>query len=99
MTSTPRVDALADLITGEVGMAARVLAQDVGRALTQAREAKGRSRADMARELGVSDVTLLELELGRGNPTLGRIAKYAHAYGVDLDVVTRTRRPRRKARQ
>ncbi len=73
----------------------RVIAGDVGRALAAARTRSGRTRAQLARELGVSDVTLLELEHGRGNPTIGRLVRYAAGYGVELHITTRTARPKR----
>lgn len=79
--------------------AARALAADIGAAFEQARLASGLTRSALARELGVSGVTLLELEHGHGNPTLARLARYAQAYGVDLDIVARPhRRPRRRRR-
>lgn len=70
------------------------LVADIGAALFTARRAAGLTRAQVARQLGVSDVTLLELEHGRGNPTLARLARYAAAYGVTLDVITRHPHPR-----
>lgn len=62
------------------------LAQDVGRHLEAHRERLGQSRRELARKLGVSDVTLLELERGTGNPTLERVEKVAADYGLTFSI-------------
>lgn len=77
---------------------ARNLSRDIGTALEQARRAAGFTRNELARKLGVSGVTLLELERGSGNPTLARLARYAEAYGVTIDVIARPTPHRRRPR-
>lgn len=56
----------------------------VGDALAAARA--GRPLRDVAAELGGSHVPLVELEQGRANPTLERLARVAHAYGGHFEV-------------
>jgi transcriptional regulator with XRE-family HTH domain len=64
----------------------RSLAEQAGILLADFRLAAGFSRRDMARKLGVADTTLLELEAGRANPTVGRLEKVAKAYGIELEL-------------
>ena len=65
----------------------RNLAQQLGAALAESREAAGQSRRDLARELGTSDVHLLKYEHGTANPTLSKVEDLAAAYGVRVRLV------------
>lgn len=67
------------------GTAAR-LAGRLGQLLTDARGA--RTRADLARELGVSTSTLAGIERGAANPTLAYLEALGPAYGVRLDITS-----------
>lgn len=60
------------------------LAGRLGQLLTTARGA--RTRADLARELGVSTSTLAGIERGHANPTLAYLEAIGPAYGVTLDL-------------
>lgn len=62
------------------------IAEHVGEALVAAREHAGLSRNELARRMGVADTTLLELERGTANPTLGRLERVFDGYGVELVV-------------
>lgn len=59
------------------------LAERVGNALTARRAELGLSRRALAERAGVSNVTLLNLEHGRANPTLARLERVADAYQLD----------------
>lgn len=65
------------------------LARQVGDALSAARESRGLSRRALAAELGLADTTLLALEHGRANPTLGRLEQVADGYGVVFAIEAR----------
>lgn len=63
------------------------LAAQVGEALTEARGE--RARAEVARALGIVPISLLRLERGDANPTLGRLEHIAAAYGVELEITVK----------
>ena len=69
------------------------LAEQLGAALVAARESSGLSRRQLAEQVGVTHITLRELEEGLANPTLKRIEETAALYG--LEVTIRTRKARR----
>ena len=53
--------------------------------LREAREAAGLSLADLADRTGMDKAALSRLETGRqGNPTVGTLARYAHALGKTM---------------
>lgn len=56
----------------------------VGRKVRAARNARGMSMSELARRSGVAKGTLSQLELGRGNPTLGTIFSVASSLGVSV---------------
>jgi transcriptional regulator with XRE-family HTH domain len=64
----------------------RSLAEQFGAILAEARDARGLSMNALARELGVSVVTLHQYEHGRGNPTLKKIDALAAQYGVHVQI-------------
>lgn len=66
------------------------LAERIGQALTARRAELGLSRRALAERAGVSNVTLLNLEHGRANPTLARLERVADAYGIDALELLRT---------
>lgn len=69
------------------------LAQQLGAGLTKARETTGQSQRAAAKELGIANNTLRELELGLANPTLGRIEDLADTLGLTVELkVKRARR-------
>jgi transcriptional regulator with XRE-family HTH domain len=63
------------------------LAADLGRILTQHREANGLSRKALADRHGLAANTLREVELGQANPTIGRIEELSRIYELDLMLV------------
>lgn len=67
-------------------MSASVLAGRVGSALMAAREAAGRTRPQVAQQLGMSTEVLARVERGDVNSTLERLERVALAYGVELHV-------------
>ena len=56
----------------------------VGYQIVKAREAKGLSSLQLARRLGVEEVTLLDWENERGSPRANRLAQIAGVLGVPL---------------
>jgi transcriptional regulator with XRE-family HTH domain len=74
------------------GSPAGTLAEQVGRLFAASREATGLSRRALAQELGIADTTLLEIEHGRANPTLGRLAALADGYGLEVIIEVRPKR-------
>jgi XRE family aerobic/anaerobic benzoate catabolism transcriptional regulator len=76
--------------------AARLLA-DLGRRVRARREALGWTRARAARESGVSARFLSEVEAGRGNISVARLAALAAALGARLGDVLEGPAPRRVA--
>ena len=85
---TPRPPSISPSATDPDG----TLAEAVGRLFAASREASGRSRRALAQELGIADTTLLEIEHGRANPTLARLAALANGYGLELIIDARPRR-------
>lgn len=65
------------------------LASQAGRLLESARDARGKSRRELATELGLADTSLLSLEHGRDNPTLERLERIAAGYGVRFELTTK----------
>lgn len=63
------------------------LADELGRILTQHREAAGISRKALADANDLAANTLREVEMGQANPTLGRVEELARVYGVELVLV------------
>jgi transcriptional regulator with XRE-family HTH domain len=64
------------------------LAAELGRILTQHREARGLSRKALADAHGLAANTLREVEMGQANPTLGRVEELARdVYEVTVAVV------------
>lgn len=60
------------------------------------REARGaRTRTSLAEAAGVVDATLGDLERGRANPTLAYAESVGELYGIELQLTSRRRRPRR----
>lgn len=57
----------------------------VGRQLRLRREQSGRTQAQLAREAGLSERAVRELEAGRTNPTLATVACMTAALGITLD--------------
>ena len=56
----------------------------VGYQIVKAREAKGLSSFQLAKRLGVEEVTLLDWENERGSPRANRLAQIAGVLGVPL---------------
>lgn len=65
------------------------LQQQFGRILTAAREKRGISRRALAREVDVSDVTLMKYEHGK-NLTLEQMRKVCDWYDVQVDLSARS---------
>ena len=65
-------------------MESQALLRRVGQRLRSARERRGLSAAELARRAGLSRRTLTEIEAGRANPTLSKLAALAGAAGVEL---------------
>ncbi|WP_053226064.1 helix-turn-helix domain-containing protein [Solirubrobacter soli] len=61
-------------------------AEAVGRRIRATREALGLSQAALADRLDVSPAYLNKLEAGRGNPTIGSLARIATALGCRLAI-------------
>lgn len=57
---------------------------DFGRALQQARAARGISQTELARELGVPQSTISAMESGKSTIYLRRLLTIARATGVDF---------------
>ncbi len=57
-----------------------ILAENVYRL----RGERGLSQAELAREIGVAQPRIAEIEAGRSNPRLRTLARIAHALGVGL---------------
>lgn len=57
---------------------------DFGRALQQARAARGLSQTELARELGIPQSTVSEMESGKSTIYLRRLLDFARATGVDF---------------
>jgi Predicted transcriptional regulator len=55
-----------------------------GLALQQARMARGKSQCDVARELGISQSMVSEMESGRGTLYLRRLLEMAHVNGLEF---------------
>ncbi|MFZ1383103.1 MAG: helix-turn-helix transcriptional regulator [Scrofimicrobium sp.] len=55
-----------------------------GLALQQARLAQGKSQSDIARELGIAQSAISEMESGHGTLYLRRLLDMAHALGLQL---------------
>lgn len=51
-----------------------------------AREAKGLSLRELARQTGINENTLVKVEHGKGNPTLRTLETLSHALGVSFIV-------------
>lgn len=68
------------------------LADQLGRALVEARQRSGKSRRQAAAELSVAPNTLRELELGLANPTLRRVEDLADELKLDVELRVRPRR-------
>lgn len=62
------------------------LAAQLGGILTAARTKRGLSRRALAKELGVSDVSLLGYEHGTKNPTLTKVVEVAEQYGLVVEL-------------
>ena len=62
------------------------MAHVVGGAIRDARRAAGLSQAALASRLDASGPYVAKVEAGRANLTLGQLANFAVALGVDLDV-------------
>lgn len=60
--------------------------QEIGRQLRSRRAAAGRTVASVALDAGLSVPYVANLENGRGNPTLGALARLASALGTRLSV-------------
>lgn len=71
------------------------LAEQLGKLLIDAREARGLSLRALAREVGVSPVTLSYYETGRHNPTLSKVYELADQYGIQVTITRHGRRPRK----
>jgi transcriptional regulator with XRE-family HTH domain len=63
----------------------------VGAAIREARLSVGINQAALAQRLGVSPAYVHKLEAGRGNPTLGMLARVARALDAELTVGFRER--------
>ena len=63
------------------------LSIEFGTLLREAREARGLSRRELARQAGRSNVSLLQYEHGTANPTLSKAVEIAELYGIDLRLV------------
>jgi XRE family transcriptional regulator, regulator of sulfur utilization len=60
-------------------------ADTVAENLRRIRTARGLSLSDLARRAGVAKATLVGLEAGRGNPTIGTLAAIADELGVAVE--------------
>lgn len=70
------------------------LAGMVGVVFSSAREALGVSRHELARRHNLAANTLRELELGLGNPTVGRLEEVGRdVYGVRLAIIQDANEP------
>lgn len=77
-------------------MANDPLARAVGRALAEHRSRSGRTLKQIGDELGVAPASLSNVETGRANPTLARLARIAEAYGATLVIEVIEAWPREK---
>lgn len=68
------------------------LATQLGRHLAEERERQGVSRRKFADEHGVTNVTLLQYEHGKVNPTLAKVQELAAMYGLEVVLTVRRRR-------
>lgn len=66
------------------------LAAQLGEGLTRARGEK--SQRAQARDLGIANNTLRELEKGLANPTLGRVEELADSLGLNVRLTVTRRR-------
>jgi len=57
---------------------------DFGRALHQARTARGLSQTELAQELGIPQSTVSEMESGKSTIYLRRLLAFTRATGVEL---------------
>lgn len=64
-----------------------VMARAIGRRLRELREARGWTRAEVARRTGILGPNVSRAEAGRGLLTLDVIARFAAAYGTSCAVV------------
>lgn len=67
------------------------LAQQLGDGLTKARERAGKAQREAARDAGMAQASLREVELGLANPTLDRIERLADELGVDVELTVTDR--------
>ena len=59
--------------------------------LRHLRESRGVSQPTLARQLGVSQVTVQSWEAGRRNPSLDHLAAWAQILGADLTATPQTK--------
>lgn len=52
------------------------------------RAARGWSRPRLARESGVTEMTVFRIEHGHNTPSIGTLMKIAAAFGVPMDALT-----------
>lgn len=62
----------------------RILGQRIGRALKQMRTSKQMSIESFSKQIGISKLTLINIEKGEANPTLSVIWKIANGLGVPI---------------
>ncbi len=67
--------------------ASKPLMLALGRALREAREAKGLSQEELALRTGVHRVYIGGIERGKRNPTVAAIAKLADEIGTPVDEI------------
>ena len=60
--------------------------ENLGRALREARLARGITIAQLARDISASPSNLSLIELGRGSPSTRTLARVCEALGLDLEV-------------
>lgn len=83
---------MSDTATPPTPTRKATLSEQLGGILTREREKRGTSRRAFAEALGVADVTLLQYEKGRVNPTLAKAEELADQYGLELTIVARKKR-------
>lgn len=64
--------------------------QDIGRQMRARRKFLHLRQRDLSELAGVTLRGLIELEKGRGNPTLKQLAKIAEVLGLEIALIERT---------
>lgn len=61
--------------------------EKIGKRVRELRKEKQWTQTDLANAMGTSKAMIIELEAGKGNPTLERLKNVSKALGVKLEII------------